>query len=648
VIEFIENFHFLRPHWLWAVIAIPALLFWQRYKVRTQSSWQQIIAPALLPLLIQTSGRKSRFMPLLATLLIGLTVGAAGPTWQRLPQPVEINQSALVVILDLSPSLYAKDITPSRLVRARYKLLDLLNQRRDGLTALVVYAGQAHVLSPLTEDNNTIAHLVPILSPSLLLEIGSNLEDAIDQALVLLQNGAEGRGDIVLITDGATANAARTSSEILADYSAVRLSILGVGTASGAPIPLADGGFLKAADGAIVLPKLNSAVLADLASRHRGIYRRLSADDSDTNALLEHIDSRATTASKPAERDFDQWRDTAHWVALLLLLPMALCFRRGLLAVTFVLLLPATHTPSAFAQAAETDSTAPSLGERAQQQWQDLWWRRDQQAAAKLAEGDASTAAELFERSDWAGTAAYRNGDYNRAVEHFLTDPESQYNPTALYNAATALARSGELETALATYNQLLAQQPEHADGRYNRDIVKRALQQQQQQEKEQQQQENQQQNQQQSEQHDQNQQSQNEDQAGDNQQNQQQPDADSRAQQQNQPQNGEQDQPSGDQPDQQKPAEQESAEQPSEQQSDQAAQGEKDENNEQSEESTQLNAASSDQQQEADRELEQWLRKIDDDPAGLLRAKFRYQSQQRAREQKLRPPPSSDQSERW
>ena len=222
MIEFIENFHFLRPHWLWAVIAIPALLFWQRYKVRTQSSWQQIIAPALLPLLIQTSGRKSRFMPLLATLLIGLTVGAAGPTWQRLPQPVEINQSALVVILDLSPSLYAKDITPSRLVRARYKLLDLLNQRRDGLTALVVYAGQAHVLSPLTEDNNTIAHLVPILSPSLLLEIGSNLEDAIDQALVLLQNGAEGRGDIVLITDGATANAARTSSEILAR----RLSVL--------------------------------------------------------------------------------------------------------------------------------------------------------------------------------------------------------------------------------------------------------------------------------------------------------------------------------------------------------------------------------------------------------------------------------------
>ncbi|MFW2421234.1 MAG: VWA domain-containing protein [Porticoccaceae bacterium] len=648
MIEFIENFHFLRPHWLWAVIAIPALLFWQRHKTRSQSGWQQIIAPAILPLLTQSSGGKSRFMPLLATLLIGLTVGAAGPTWQRLPQPVEINQSALVVILDLSPSLYAKDIAPSRLVRARFKLLDLLNQRRDGLTALVVYAGQAHVLSPLTEDNNTIAHLVPILSPSLLLEIGSNLEDAIDQALILLQNGAEGRGDIILITDGATANAARTSSEILNDHSAVRLSILGVGTASGAPIPLADGGFLKAADGAIVLPKLNSAVLADLASRHRGIYRTLSADDSDTNALLEHIDSRATTASKPVERDFDQWRDTAHWVALLLLLPMALCFRRGLLAVTFFLLLPATHTPSAFAQAAETDSTAPSLGERAQQQWQDLWWRRDQQAAAKLAEGDASTAAQLFERSDWAGTAAYRNGDYNRAVEYFLADPESQYNPTALYNAATALARSGELETALATYNQLLAQQPEHTDGRYNRDIVERALQQQQQQEKEQQQQENQQENQQQSEQHDQNQQSQSEDQAGDNQQNQQQPDADSRAQQQNQPQNGEQDQPSGDQPDQQKPAEQESAEQPSEQQSDQAAQGEQGESNEQSEESAQLNAANSDQQQESDRELEQWLRKIDDDPAGLLRAKFRYQSQQRAREQKLRPPPSSDQSERW
>ena len=648
MIEFIENFHFLRPHWLWAVMAIPALLFWQRHRARTGSGWQQIIAPALLPLLTRTSGRQSRFMTLLATLLVGLTLGAAGPSWQRLPQPVEINQSALVVILDLSPSLYAKDVTPSRLVRARYKLLDLLNQRRDGLTALVVYAGQAHVLSPLTEDNNTIAHLVPILSPSLLLEIGSNLEDAIEQALTLLQNGAEGRGDIVLITDGATANAARNSSEILADYSAVRLSILGVGTASGAPIPLADGGFLKAADGAIVLPKLNSAALADLAARHRGIYRTLSADDRDTKALLEHIDSRANAASKPVEREFDQWRDNAHWVALLLLLPLALCFRRGLLAITLVVLLPVMHPPSAVAQASET--AAPTLSQRAQQQWQDLWWRRDQQAAAKLAQGDASSAAQLFERSDWAGTAAYRSGDYNRAVEHFLADPESHNNPAALYNTATALARSGELAAALATYEQLLAQQPEHADGRYNRDIVERALQQKQQQEKEQQQQqqENQQQNQQQSEQHDQNQQSQSEDQAGDNQQNQQQPDADSRAQQQNQSQNGEQDQPSGDQPDQQKPADQERAEQPSEQQSDQAAQGEQGDSNEQSEESAQLNTATSEQQQEADRELEQWLRKIDDDPAGLLRAKFRYQSQQRAREQKLRPPPNSDQSERW
>lgn len=649
-----NDFHFLRPVWLLALVALLPLFWWQQHSRAAASGWQQHIAPALLPLLTRGGGGKNRLLPLLLTVLAGAIIGAAGPSWERLPQPVEQNQSALVVVMDLSPSLYAQDITPSRLVRARFKLLDLLNQRGDGLTGLVVYAGEAHVLSPLTEDSNTIAHLVPVLSPSLLVDIGSNLEDAILQAIELIDNGAEQRGDIVLITDGATATAVAGTSELMANHSAVRLSILGVGTTTGAPIPLAGGGFVKAANGAIVLPKLNGALLADLAARHRGIYRDISVDNSDIEALLAHIDQRAITASKVVERDFDQWQDRAHLVALALLLPLALAFRRGVLAIALMVVIPATLSPTASAQSAigepiDEPAAAPlnsSFGEQLSQGWRDLWWRRDQQAADQLASGDPSGAAELFERRDWAGTAAYRAGDYASAVEHFYADA----NPSAdaLFNRATALARAGELEASLAAYDELLERHPGHQDGRFNRDIVERALQQRQQQQQ-QQQQEQEQQQQQNDQPHDQNQQSQSQNQAGDDQANQQPPDAASDSQQQSPEQNSPEDQAAD--PEQQ-PGEQD--QQQDQQQPPQPPKPTAGESNgqpepaEPAEQPGQLSAAEQAEQEAADRELEQWLRKIDDDPAGLLRAKFRYQSQQRAREQKMRPPPGSDDGERW
>lgn len=639
-----NDFQFLRPAWLLALIVVLPLLWWRQHS-SAASGWQQHIAPALLPLLSRGGGGKNRLLPLLLTVLVGAIIGSAGPSWERLPQPVEQNQSALVVVMDLSPSLYAQDITPSRLVRARFKLLDLLNRRGDGLTGLVVYAGEAHVLSPLTEDTNTIAHLVPVLSPSLLVEIGSNLEDAILQAIGLIDNGAEQRGDIVLITDGATATAIAGTNELMANHSAVRLSILGIGTAAGAPIPLSGGGFVKSANGAIVLPKLNGDRLADLAARHRGIYRDITVDDSDIDALLAHIDQRAITASKVIERDFDQWRDRAHLVALVLLLPLALAFRRGVLAIALMIFLPATLSSTANGQTAASEPS--SFGEQLSQGWRDLWWRRDQQAADQLASGDPSGAAALFERRDWAGTAAYRAGDYATAVENFYADS----NPSAdtLYNRATALARAGELEASLAAYDELLERQPGHSDGLFNRDIVERALHQQQQAQQQQQEQQDQQ-EQRNDQPHDQNQQSQSQDQAGDNQANQQPSESNSESQQQDkgdqaaqppadppQPAESEQ-QPGGqDQQRETQPVEPTPAESEGTPEAGQPA-----------EQPGELNAAEQAEQEAAERELEQWLRKIEDDPAGLLRAKFRYQSQQRAREQKLRPPPGSDDSERW
>ena len=183
------EFHFLRPWWFLGLI--PALLVLSLYQWRRRSAgnWEQIINPALLPFLMQGEGKTTGKSGWLLTAL-GLTwalccISLAGPTWQQLPQPVLKQDSAAILVFDLSPSMLAEDIPPSRLVRARFKLIDMLNSRREGFTALVVYGGEAHTVSPLTEDNNTIISLVPILHPSLLPEYGSNTEDAVAMAIEL-------------------------------------------------------------------------------------------------------------------------------------------------------------------------------------------------------------------------------------------------------------------------------------------------------------------------------------------------------------------------------------------------------------------------------------------------------------------------------
>ena len=154
----ISQFHFLRPWWLAAlvpVIIVVLLLWYQKHNAR---SWQQMVAPELLQYLLD--GQTTRIRPWqLITLLLAWIIGCialAGPSWEKRPVAVEQNQQALVLLLDLSPSMMSEDVKPSRLVRARLKTADLLRLRKDGQTALLVYAGDVHVVTPLTDDTETI------------------------------------------------------------------------------------------------------------------------------------------------------------------------------------------------------------------------------------------------------------------------------------------------------------------------------------------------------------------------------------------------------------------------------------------------------------------------------------------------------------
>jgi len=604
-----SEFHFLRPLALLGLIPALLIVALTQWRKRSAGNWEKIINPALLPFLMQgDSNKKHRgiYWVLLAWILGSLAL--AGPTWQQLPQPVHKKDSALILIMDLSPSMFAEDIKPSRLARARYKLIDILQNRGEGFSALVVYGGEAYTLSPLTEDSNTIISLVPTLQPALLPVYGSNTEDAIETALQLATNGGYQQGDLLLITDGVASPAFATVQSMVKRAGKFRLSILGVGTEQGAPIPTGSGGFVKDSNGAILIPKLSAASLQMLAQSSGGSYRTLSADDSDISALLETTEELFPDATKELERDFDLWDDQGFWLIFLLLPMVLVSFRRGNIAL--VLLVPSLFSDPASAF-----------------EWRDLWQTADQQAISALQNDDAETAQALFKDPQWRGSAAYKAGDYQTAIDEFVENSSADGH----YNRGNGLAKSGDLDGAIEAYNQALKLQPDMADAMANRDLVEQLKNQQQKQQQKQQQ-------------NKEKSQEQNKQQQSDSENQQQQPESE-----QNKEQNQEQQQ-AQDQESQKQEAEQTESQEQAEKQ----AQEESDQEPEQQaselyeELSEEPIEELSEEEKQAQQELQQWLRRVPDDPGGLLREKFRYQSRQRALEQRRPTPPSEQQQERW
>lgn len=580
----LAEFHFIRPYWLLAVIPYLAILvlMW-RNKLR-YGNWSAVCDTALLPFILQEKAVSQSRWPLTSAALAGLLtiIALAGPTWQRLPSPVFRNDLALVIALDLSRSMDAGDIKPSRLIRARYKIADILKRRKDGQTALLVYAGDAFTVTPLTDDTETIASQLEALNTDIMPSQGSDTVRALDKAVELFKRAGLQKGQIWLVTDGVDVDSTLDKVKALGNYS---LSILGIGTAEGAPIALPEGGFLKDSNGAIVVPKLNSADLTKLARAGHGVFQILTTDDRDIETLLAMLDKPSRQQS--AEKDsllLEQWQETGPWLLLLVLPLAALLFRKGLLCLALLFLLPLPKNSYAL-------------------EWQDLWQTKDQQAQQAFQKGQYDQAAKLFDNPDWKAAAHYKAGEYEQAVQ----DLKNAQSGDSFYNQGNALAQTGKLEEAVKAYDQALKRAPDDADAKFNKELVEKALEKQKQQQQQQQKQ------------------------GGDKQQSQDKSEQnqDGESEQSNEQKNsGEGSQPQQESDKQQSEQnEQQAAEQKEDGEAGKEAQQAKDQGSEQT---AQQEAASSKQSDEAEQANEQWLKRIPDDPGGLLKRKFKYQYGQR------------------
>lgn len=462
-----SDLHFLRPLWLWALLPL-ALLLWRLWRVDAErDAWRGVIDRHLLPHLLVAGEGAAGHRPLVLLALGWLltVVALAGPTWERLSQPLYEARQFRVIVLDLSPSMNATDLAPSRLARARFEVLDLLRQTDEGQTALLAYGAEPFVVAPLTTDAATIAAQVPSLDTGLLPVQGPRRTDlALDSAVDLLRQAGAPDGQVILLTDGLDHGDAALAAARRLQAGGYRLSVLGMGTRKGGPVSGPDGSLLKDARGAILMPSLDADALNALAVAGGGRYVGATPDDRDIDTLRQGAGVHSGEQSEKRHLEADQWREAGPWLLVLLLPLAALAFRRGWLG-PLLLLVCMVPAPDAYAF-----------------DWDDLWQRPDQQAAGLLQRGQAGAAAQLFEQPDWRAAAHYQARDYQQALKSLQDLP----GPDNEYNRGNALAHLDRLEEALAAYDRVLASAPDHADARYNRDLVQGLLEQQRQQQQKQ------------------------------------------------------------------------------------------------------------------------------------------------------------------
>ncbi|MGY2574377.1 vWA domain-containing protein, partial [Vibrio sp. C8] len=452
-----SDFEFLTPLWLLALIPLAAILFWLSTHKQSQGLIANHIASALG---IENRNKTKSLLLLIALSWLIAVIALAGPSFEKQTRPSYTNSNARILVMDMSLSLYATDIKPNRLTQARYKALDLLKGWTEGSTGLVAYAGDAYTVSPLTSDSATIANLLPNLSPDIMPYQGANAASGVKLAIEMLRNAGMARGELILLTDDLDE---QEQSDIENELSGTqfKLVILGIGTASGAPITLSDGSLLKTDNGQTVVAKTNFETMQSLAKNVSGVFTPYQANGQDVARILSEQGLQQDVSKKDDKKTLTENVNNGYWLLPLLIVSALLLFRRGLIFVAVLTTGFSVMSPDASA-ASWLDSGSP-------------WKNSNQQAMEAFNNKDYQTASEQFTDPEWQGVARYQNKDFKGAIESFskVENPSSRTQ----YNLANAYAQNGELEKAKALYQQVLQQDPNNQDAKNNLDVVENALQ---------------------------------------------------------------------------------------------------------------------------------------------------------------------------
>jgi Ca-activated chloride channel homolog len=431
--------HFLRPQWLWLLCAMPVIYLSFRIRDNIRARWKRYIDPKLLDHLIVARKRRFRFRPIhmISILILLGALAIAGPAWKREQPPFTEDKAPLVIALDLSETMNAIDLDPTRLERAKLKLRDLLKVRSGGRTALFVYANTAHMVLPFTTDTSLFDLYLSSLSTSLMPSQGKDTAKALRTIEDFLKDESV-PGTILFVTDGFEPAALPAFRQFTAQEEENQNDILvmGAGTSAGGPIRTGNG-FLSDSFGRRVYSKLDVNALRSL-SRIDIAATTLTLNDDDIQWIQRRVQHHLEAVQQKNSKT--QWIDEGYWLTIPIAAIAVFWFRKGwtvrwttgAFAILFVL--PPSNGSSGFS-------------------WLDLWLTHDQQGRYYFEKGDYQKAAGKFEDPLWRGIASARAGDYESALNAFALSDSAE----AWYNQGDALAQLGKYLEAVEAYRQALA-----------------------------------------------------------------------------------------------------------------------------------------------------------------------------------------------
>ena len=441
--------HFLRPEWFLALLPLLLILWFLWRTEQTNSTWNRYISPHLAALLVTKTKEIKR--PTLSYLTVSWLIAVfalSGPAFTQQSLPVFEAAQGRVIVMDMSLSMYATDQAPNRLSQAKFKATDLIGELSEGETGLVAYAGDAYSISPLTRDRETLLNLLPTLSPDIMPSRGSNLVAALEQSKNLLAQGGHIRGDILLLSDGVSPRQLNEAKKVLKGTQ-YRLGILAFGSEQGSPIRLPDGQLLRDNANQVVVAKTNYVQLNELAQEANGILIPYRTDGQDLQQLLTWFSTTGET--KATELDGEIWQDAGPFIALLLLLPVLLSFRHGLVGIALVCVI---YQPT------------PAVASG----WDDVWKTKDQQGMEAYQAQEYQGASEKFSDPQWQASAHYKAGDYDEALALFEQDESA----AGLYNQGNTLMQQGQYDEAIERYERAIQKNPELKNAQENLELAKK------------------------------------------------------------------------------------------------------------------------------------------------------------------------------
>jgi Ca-activated chloride channel family protein len=225
--------------------------------------------------------------------LSALVIALARPVWGVNTEVIEVQGVSIVAVLDVSNSMNAQDLLPSRLERAKLALHDLFDLRGNEV-ALVVLAGTAFVQCPLTNDVDSAQTFLNAIDTGTITQQGTNLADALRQAINLFDMQRPAARIVVVATDGEDHEG---DLEPLLEDAATRgvvIHVIGYGNAEGAPIPMLDEhgevvAYIADAAGQLVQSRLDETILQHITARTNGLYQRASASGTEIVNLIRVI-----------------------------------------------------------------------------------------------------------------------------------------------------------------------------------------------------------------------------------------------------------------------------------------------------------------------------------------------------------------------